>query len=129
MARGTKVRDAVIVEPLRGKRLRGTVISIDAQNLRCVATDEGYVYAAPDEMERGDHDPQVKAVEDLEPGDVVVLFNGMRRTVDLVVPTGTPTRYRVIFREEDKPLTIFREQQAEPGALYRVVSPGDAAPE
>lgn len=119
--RGTKVGDTVAVKPLRDKTLHGTIISIDDQNLRCVATAEGYHYAAPDDMHKTGEPDRTKAVEDLEPGDCVVLFNGTQRTVEFAVPVGNPRRYRVTFEEVDKALGIFREQTALPGDRYYVL--------
>ena len=89
--------------------------------MRCVATREGYQYAVPDEMHKTGEPDRTKAVDDLDVGDVVVLFNGTERTIESVVAVGTPKRYRVTFAETDKALGIFREQTVLPGDRYYVL--------
>lgn len=120
--RGSKVGQPVRFREFAGKPLvEGTIVAIDGSGVRSVATDKGVVFRAPEELEASDADPNVKPVEELAVGDVVVLFNGMRRTVASVVPIGTPPRWRVTFAENDKALSIFREQTSKPGDLWRVV--------
>lgn len=118
--RGSKVGQSVWVEPRKDVVLEGVILSIGAQGLRCVGTDEGFSYHTPDELNALDREVPAKAVEALEPGDTVVLFNGMLRTVAHAVQVGTPPRWRVTFEEDDKVLGIFREQTVEPGTLFRL---------
>lgn len=124
--RGTTIGQVVRLTPLAGRHVHGTIIAIDSQNLRCVATADGYIYAAPDEMNASEHPDCTKPVEAVEPGDVVVLFNGARRRVAArrympMLPTG---RYRLTF-EEDGSLGSLREQVSPAGARYYVLPVGE----
>lgn len=128
MIRDAKVGQSVYVRPMKNKRLAGVVIEVETtgDRIRTVATDEGYHFVSPQEMWPSTEPPRAKATEDLVDGDVVVLFNGMRRTVESVATVGTPPRHRVIFREVDKPLTYFRRHDVLPGVLWRVIEAEEA---
>jgi len=119
MIRNAQPGDFVEVRLSLRKRLPGVVLAVDSEGLRTVATEEGYIFAMPAEMWPSEEVAVVKAVEDLQSGDVVILMTGLRRTVERALPITLPPRYVVEFRENDG---YFPRQTVEPGTLYRLAS-------
>ena len=108
MIRNAKVGTSVLIKPMKNKALHGVIIAVEpgGERLRTVATDEGYHFVTPAEMWASDEDPRAKPTEKLEPGDRVVLYRGVTRTVaDVSVVRGSVTSedaLRVSFEEADQ---------------------------
>lgn len=120
MLRGSKVGDVVALTPIGGREITGTITGIDRQGVRCVATMKGLFYATPGEMSATDEPDRTKAIEDLEPGDRVTLFNGSHRIVDHVATLDPSSRCRVTFVEQGG--ATFRQAVGARGDRYYVIT-------
>jgi hypothetical protein len=123
--RGTKVGHVVLVRPPLGAPVPGTIVAVDKQQLRCVATAQGHVWSVPDEMFACDEPDRTKAVEDIDLGDRVVLWQGAVRVVCGGARSGET--YTLAFEPAPGLIGAFRYHQMQRGERLYVMPPvGDA---